>query len=73
MKKTINRRIINKHDIEANWEKAKNFTPLAGELIVYDRDEKYDHERFKIGDGVTNVNELPFATENDLLTIAEDN
>ena len=29
-------RIQIKHDIAANWEKAKNFIPLAGELIIYD-------------------------------------
>jgi hypothetical protein len=27
---------------------------------VYDIDENHTHERFKIGDGKTNVNELPF-------------
>lgn len=58
--KRLNGRIVNKHDIEANWLKATNFTPMLGELIVYDVDENHDHERIKIGDGVTNVNELPF-------------
>ena len=36
MSKTIKTRIAQKHDIEANWLKAKNFKPLAGELIIYD-------------------------------------
>ena len=59
--KNISSRIINKHDIEANWDKAINFIPKAGEIIVYDRDETYDYERIKIGDGETAVVNLPFA------------
>lgn len=59
-KNTLRTRLVNKHDIEANWLKATNFTPLQGELIVYDIDENYNYERIKMGDGVTNVNELPF-------------
>lgn len=58
--KILNSRMVQKHDIEANWLKATNFTPLQGELIVYDIDENYNYERIKMGDGVTNVNELPF-------------
>lgn len=58
--KRLTGRIVNKHDVEANWLKATNFVPLLGELIVYDADENCDHERIKIGDGKTNVNNLPF-------------
>lgn len=67
--KNISSRIIHKHDIEANWNKATNFIPKAGEIIVYDKDEIINYERFKIGDGVTIVNDLPFTTLswNDLL------
>lgn len=61
--KNLNVRIIHKHDIEANWLKATNFAPKQGELIVYDKDSNYAYERFKIGDGVTNVNSLPFCGE----------
>ena len=56
-------RIIHKHDIEANWNTAaekSNLIPKQGEIIVYDRDENYDYERIKIGDGITNVTNLPF-------------
>ena len=60
--KNISSRIIHKHDIEANWNKATNFIPKAGEIIVYDRDETYDYERFKIGDGETAVAALPFGS-----------
>lgn len=61
--KTLKARLVNKHDIEANWLLATNFTPKQGEIIVYDIDENYSYERFKIGDGTSNVNDLPFATD----------
>jgi hypothetical protein len=60
--KILNSRIINKHDTEAHWLLATNFTPKQGELIVYDIDENHDYERIKIGDGVQNVNNLPFVS-----------
>ena len=58
----MNSRIQQKIDIEANWAKA-TFAPLKGELIIYAPDENYDYPRFKIGDGVTAVNALPFASK----------
>ena len=60
--KNIQSRIQHKHDTEANWNKATNFIPKAGEIIVYDRDGTYDYERFKIGDGETAVAALPFGS-----------
>jgi hypothetical protein len=56
-------RIVHKHDIQANWEKATNFVPMKGELIVYDIDDTHDYERIKIGDGKTLVSELPFVDD----------
>jgi hypothetical protein len=57
-------RIQIKHDIAANWAKAKNFIPLPGELIIYDgiiEDGKYiEYPRLKIGDGIHKLAELPF-------------
>lgn len=61
--KNFNTRIIHKHDTEANWLKAENFIPKKGELIVYDKDVNYSYSRFKIGDGETFVNNLPFSME----------
>ena len=61
--KKINSRIVHKHDTEANWLKATNFIPKQAELIVYDIDASYTYERFKIGDGVTAVNNLPFVMD----------
>lgn len=57
-------RIIHTHDTEDNWNnKTTEFIPEPGELIVYDVDDNNSYERFKIGDGLTNVKELPFTTE----------
>lgn len=58
--KNIKSRIVHKHDTESNWNKATNFIPKQGEIIVYDIDSNHSYERIKIGDGVTNVNNLPF-------------
>ena len=60
MENRINTRMTQKHDIEANWTKASNFIPKAGEIIVYDPDENYNFSRIKVGDGVKYVNNLEF-------------
>lgn len=67
--KNIKSRIIHKHETEANWLLATNFIPKQAEVIVYDIDDNYDYERIKIGDGVQNVNDLPFV--NDYISITE--
>ena len=61
--KVLNARLVNKHDIEEHWLLAKNFVPMKGEIIVYDVDENYNYERFKIGDGETTIKDLPFVNE----------
>lgn len=58
--KVLNSRMIQKHDIEANWAKAENFIPKQGEIIIYDIDELHSQERIKIGDGISSVQNLPF-------------
>lgn len=61
--KNINSRIQHKHDVEENWKKAVNFTPKDGEMIVYDVDATHNKCRIKFGNGVDNVNDLPFVDE----------
>ena len=68
--KQFNGRIIQKHDSEANWEKATNFIPKAGEIIIYDTDETHHYCRIKIGDGSTLINNLPFSTEEEIESYA---
>lgn len=60
--KTFQGRIVQKHDTKANWDKATNFVPLKGEIIIYD-----DLNKIKIGDGSTKINDLVFSlAESDL-------
>ena len=68
--KTFQGRIIQKHDTQANWEKATNFIPKAGEIIIYDTDETHYYCRIKIGDGSTLINNLPFSTEEEIESYA---
>lgn len=63
MSKTLKTRIVHKHETEAKWNLAVNFIPMKAELIVYDPDDNYNYARFKIGDGETKVNDLPFVDE----------
>lgn len=63
--KNINARFQNKHDVEASWLNLTNFIPLQGELIIYDPDENYSYPRVKVGDGVLDINTLPFITNGD--------
>lgn len=64
--KQYNVRYQLKSDTETNWNKAgpKNgsngFIPLNGELIIYQADKTHPFSRIKIGDGSTNVVNLPF-------------
>ena len=58
--KSLNTRIIHKHDTEANWNKATNFIPKQGEFIIYDEDSSHSYKRIKIGDGTTTVINLAF-------------
>lgn len=64
-------RIIHKHDTEENWIKAVNFIPKQGEIIIYDKDDNYNYERMKIGDGTSKVNDLPFNMDQISDTIAD--
>lgn len=75
--KHLKTRIIHKHDIADNWNKAEGFIPKQGELIIYDDrtlktvvDEngkehfetdqiKSQSVKYKIGDGVRSVKDLP--------------
>ena len=52
-----------KIDTYNKWNGISNFVPLKGEIIVYqggEGDYKNEPTRFKIGDGETSLNNLPF-------------
>ena len=65
----ITTRMRQKHDTAANWASAVNFTPMAGELIVYDADDTTTYPRFKVGNGQDNINDLPFSDDHYVLDI----
>ena len=60
IEKKVRMRSQQKHDVEANWNRAAAFIPMAGEFVVYDPDENYAYARLKVGDGITSVVDLPF-------------
>jgi hypothetical protein len=61
-------RISQLHKTEAEWKNLNAFCPSAGEIIIYDPDQNFDYARLKVGDGITNLKDLPFfvdsATQN---------
>ena len=67
--KTLKARLKMKHGKASEWALATKFTPLEGEIIVYDVDETYTSPRFKVGDGTTNVNNLKFVNQDELAKI----
>ena len=75
--KHIKTRVVQRYDLEVNWNKIPNFVPKPGEFIVYSievdaqgnslelpegRTEPYTYCRFKIGDGIHTIINLPFAS-----------
>ena len=74
MSATINARIQLKRDTTANWNAARGFVPMAGEIIIYTDYNSYQKEvngriktilipGIKIGDGGAYVQDLPFVDE----------
>lgn len=58
--KSLQARIQNKCDTTANWEKATNFVPKKGEIIVYSDGGGAGIPKMKVGDGATKVGSLKF-------------
>lgn len=85
IKKPVKAKVILKHELEANWLQS-TYVPEQGEQVIYDREidadgnilalpegrtEPINYQRLKLGDGILNVNELPFIS-NELLQIAKE-
>lgn len=58
--RSLNSRMQQKVDTTANWEKATNFIPKKGEIIIYSDAGGAGTPKMKIGDGSTAVSSLPF-------------
>lgn len=67
--RSLNTRIQNKIDTTANWEKATNFVPKKGEIIVYSDGGGVGIPKMKVGDGTTKVGSLKFADEGQYLPL----
>ena len=74
MSTTVNTRIQLKRDTTANWNAARGFVPLRGEVILYTDYYSYEKEidgrtrtvlvpAIKVGDGNAYVQDLPFVDE----------
>ena len=68
--KSLQARIQNKCDLTANWEKATNFVPKKGEIIIYSDGGGVGIPKMKVGDGATKVGSLKFADEGQYLPLA---
>lgn len=68
--KQISARTQQKIDLTANWEKATNFVPKKGEIIVYSDGGGTGIPKMKVGDGATKVGSLKFADEGQYLPLA---
>ena len=53
-------RVSQLHKTEAEWQAYAKWVPEAGELVIYDTDDKIDYARIKVGDGSTPLSELKF-------------
>lgn len=63
---TLKTRISLLHDTEENWNNMTDFTPYDGEVIVYDKSDLVS-AGIKVGDGSTNLRELPFLVKSHTL------
>ena len=58
--KMLKTRVINKHELAEDWDKAEGFIPLQGEIVVYDSADDTQPAKLKVGNGNTAVKYLPF-------------
>ena len=59
MSATVNSRIQLKHDTTANWNNARGFIPMAGEVIVYDDWQTKTYTVEEYGQQVTKTDQIP--------------
>lgn len=73
--KQLNTRIQHKYDKKENFDKA-TFIPLKGELVIYEPNNgqsKDEAPMFKVGDGKTQIGNLPFAVSDSKAELPEVN
>lgn len=62
--KTLKTRIIHKHGLPSDWDRAVGFNPKEGEIIVYQEDTG---GRLKVGNGTSAADALPFIINKDII------
>ena len=62
-------RISQLHKTEAEWLKWSDWTPNAGEFIIYAPDDEHQHARIKIGDGNRTLAELDFFIDSAVMEV----
>ena len=60
MSNVMKGRVQSKHDTTENWNKAKNFIPLKGEICIYTDYYGENTPAIKVGDGKTRIQDLGF-------------
>lgn len=55
----IDARIRSKHDTTANWNNARGFIPMAGEVIIYDDYQVKTWQEQEYGETVTKTKNIP--------------
>lgn len=58
--KTIKGKVAHKHETETDWL-LSSYVPDAGELVIYNKDDRHPFPRIKAGDGENTVRDLPFS------------
>lgn len=71
VEKRVTATFLPKGDVEANWRKATKFVPQKKEIIEYLPDAEHPDTRFKIGDGVTALKDLPFVGQYQVASILQ--
>lgn len=66
-------RVSNLHKTEAEWRQLNSWVPEAGELIVYDPDDRHNYARVKMGDGKRPLKDLAFFIDSAVLSIMQAN
>ena len=62
IEKLVPSRVTLLHDTEDRWDTKPEFIPKQSEMIIYDEDNTHSYKRIKIGDGVTPLKDIKFAT-----------
>ena len=61
-------RVSHLHRTEAEWDSLKDWTPAAGELVIFDPDKTHNYARIQVGDGKKPLKDLAFFIDSAIAT-----